>query len=432
MEYILSFLWVFIEVAYFIAFNAAFMPKQRRDRKFRLIYFVSSCIIALSANLLDNPIARLLVSYSCYVTLSFMLFRGNIVRRLLIAIVSFVFSGIIDTAILYGACALLNISLNEFAWKKFAYSAVVTLGKFLALLLAWIIYKVRINHTKHTVKVHWLLLTITFPCASLLMLTVIYPSYQGSDDLSAGAFIFSIGLAVANIAILYLIHRMEKQTQKEHEMILLNQQMQIQTDSILALEKSYQTQRKATHEFRHHLQTMGDLLENNDVQDAIEYIQIVLNSQTERLLCVNSHHPVIDAVINQKYQAARDRNTDMIIQVNDLSCIKLKADAIVVLLSNLLDNAIEACDRLETERIIQCRILAGDTLFISIRNTSAPVHIVGDIIPTTKYPQHEHGFGLLNIKHILASLNAEYTYQYSEGWFEFVIEIPLVEDLVSV
>jgi signal transduction histidine kinase len=308
---------------------------------------------------------------------------------------------------------------------KFLYSTVVTAGKFITLLLAWVFYKIRAGSAGNAIKSPWLLLTITFPCVSLLIMTVIYPSYQGRGDLSAGMFAFSLGLAVANIAILYLVHRMEMQAQKEQEMMLLNQQMQIQTESILALEKSYRTQRQATHEFRHHLQTMGDLLENNDIKAAADYIKDVLNNQTERLLCVNSHHPVVDAVLNQKYQAARDGEIDMIFQVNDLSAVNLKADAIVVLLSNLLDNAIEACRKLETERVIQCRILAGDTLFISIRNTSLPVQTAGDTIPTSKHPPREHGFGLLNIRHILESLGAEYTYQYCDGWFEFVTEIPI-------
>ena len=217
---------------------------------------------------------------------------------------------------------------------------------------------------------------------------------------------------------------MEKQTQDEHEMIILNQQMQIQTESIIALEKSYRAQRQSTHEFRHHMDIISELLAANELQAARKYILQIQKIQTTRVLCVNSHHPIVDAIINQKYQLARDHDIDIQIQVNDLSNICIETDALVVLLSNLFDNAIEACQRIEKERVIQCRFLDGESLFISICNTSEPVIKVGDNIPTSKLPKEEHGYGILNIKRILSKLGAEYTYEYNDGWFEFVIEIP--------
>ena len=95
-----------------------------------------------------------------------------------------------------------------------------------------------------------------------------------------------------------------------------------------------------------------------------------------------------------------------------------------MLLSNLLDNAIEACCRMEGRRTIQCSILLDGALFLSVRNTSMPVTIVGDNIPTSKTPKEEHGFGLSHIQLIMKQLNAEYTFAYENGWFEFVAEIP--------
>lgn len=81
------------------------------------------------------------------------------------------------------------------------------------------------------------------------MLIVVFSSFQHRSDLSSGAFMFSIALSVANIAIIYLIGHLERDTKAKHEIELLNRQMDIQTQSILALEKSYRNQRTAAHEF---------------------------------------------------------------------------------------------------------------------------------------------------------------------------------------
>ena len=92
--------------------------------------------------------------------------------------------------------------------------------------------------------------------------------------------------------------------------------------------------------------------------------------------------------------------------INDLSSIQLSASELVVLLSNLLDNAIEACRRVDAERLIRCTILENDGFFLSIRNTSLPVRITEHGIATTKVSASEHGYGLPSVCRILDALHA--------------------------
>ena len=94
-----------------------------------------------------------------------------------------------------------------------------------------------------------------------------------------------------------------------------------------------------------------------------------------------------------------------------------------VLLSNLLDNAIEASESTEGKEIF-CRILHNDGLFISVRNTSAPVTIVENNIIAGKPVGIEHGYGIPAIEYVLEQLHAEYFFSYDNGWFQFVAEIP--------
>jgi hypothetical protein len=74
---------------------------------------------------------------------------------------------------------------------------------------------------------------------------------------------------------------------------------------------------------------------------------------------------------------------------------------------------------------IHCRILAEDSLFISIRNTSVPVEIVDNMIATTKKNKQNHRYGLQQVHFILDKQNAEYSFSYEDGWFQFVAEIPI-------
>jgi len=248
---------------------------------------------------------------------------------------------------------------------------------------------------------------------------------QDINEMVVAVGVFGCVLVIANVAIVYLLRTMERQAKEEQERALLRQQMEIQTGGILALEKSYRSQRQATHEFRNQLQTIHDLLARDARDEALAYVQQLQGMQTTRVFAVNTHHPILDAVLNQKYQAAKEADIELQLRVNDLSDLKLETDALVVLFSNLLDNAIEGCQKLKDDRTIQCSILLSDTLFISIRNTSPSVVIQGNEIPTTKEPRQAHGFGLVSVRRILDDWGAEYGFHYADGWFEFVAEVPL-------
>ncbi len=331
-----------------------------------------------------------------------------------------------DTAILYGASALLGISLEELVWKKLTYSFIVSIGKTISILLSWTLFRVRHAEKVEALDRKWLLLTLFFPSASLGMLAIVSHGNRSEGDLSMATIIFSIILAIANASIIYLIRIMEKSTAESKRLALLNQQMEIQTGSILALERNYRAQRKATHEFHNQLQTIRSLITAGDYTCAENYIQQLQGTHPTRIFSINSHHPIIDAVLNHKYQQANENNIGVRIQVNDLSGVSVSTDYLVVLLSNLLNNAIEACLRYDGERIIQCSILASDSLYISIRNTSLPVQIKDNYIPTSKADKDDHGYGLAHVDLILGQLQAEYILSYDGGWFEFATEIPLL------
>lgn len=215
----------------------------------------------------------------------------------------------------------------------------------------------------------------------------------------------------------------KKKPQPDGDMLLLRQNMEMQQESIAALEANFRIQRRNTHEFEHHLQVLRDLLDRGETEAARDYLDRLKKNRSIHTMSVSSNHPVIDVILNQKYQTARENGIKMQIRVNDLSALSIPTDSLVVVLTNLLDNAIEACRRLDGYREIFCSVLYDDGLYISIRNTSEAVTVVDGKIPTSKRDSLSHGFGLLSVSYCLDELGAEYTFGYDEGWFHFAAEI---------
>ncbi len=239
---------------------------------------------------------------------------------------------------------------------------------------------------------------------------------------TAGGKMLPLALMLA-LRCLRLLPAKEEKPNADPDGLMLRQYMQMQQESMTALEQSYRMQRKSAHEFEHHMQVLRDLLAQAQVDAAREHLDRLKKNRSIRLLYVNSRHPVVDVILNQKYQTALENDIRMQIQVNDLSALQIPSDALTVVLTNLLDNAIEACRRLDGYREIICSILYEEGLYISIRNTSDPVQILNGKIPTSKGDSLRHGFGLQSVGYVLEELDAEYTFGYEEGWFHFAAEI---------
>lgn len=424
MEYIITPIWVLLDCLTVTIFSNAFFA-TRENRKISILSFILIwSIISICAFLLPNGYVYQFLSVALILLLQCLIYRGHLLQLLLCAAIGYIFLGIIDTLSTYGVCALLNISYDLFVWKKMLFTATVTTGKLVELFLSYVFMKYHRQKKIGSIQRRWLILSIIFPMASLSMFLIIFMGFQEAQDLSISTLIFGLIMAIANVAILYLINIMEKRTKEEQQLTLLNQQMQIQSKSIAALNQSYQNQRRVTHEHLHQLQTIVDLLDQGEEQAIRQYISEIQGTRRTTALNINTHNPVLDAILNQKYHWASENGIKMEFQINDLSEITLGLNELVVLFSNLFDNAIEACLKRPSDRAIHCHIVKGDSLFISIRNTSPPVEIINGMIETAKEPRHEHGFGLPNIRHILTGLSAEFAYHFEDGWFHFVAEIP--------
>lgn len=424
MEYIISALWFALECVAFFLFASAFLP-YRYNRKRTILMALCMCTLLLFSQSFPLPalVLRLcaLIFGLCLIVF---LFKGRLALRLFIGLLDYSIVAAMDAIVLFGASTILRISLDELVWKKGMYTVLVTAGKILSVFLAWLVTRLHPFHKLHPLRPKWMLLVSFFPLTSLFMLMALFLICRDQRDLTQPVAFFCIFLGIANVAIVYVVSLIEQDTEVKQQNNILSQQMEIQTASILALDKAYRQQRQTTHDFQNHLCTISDLLAQKSYETAAKYVRELSQAQTSRILIVNTHHPIIDAILNQKYQMAVESQIEMRFCINDLSGIQLSASELVVLLSNLLDNAIEACRRIDTERLIRCTILENDGSFLSIRNTSLPVLITEHGIATTKASASEHGYGLPSVCRILDGLHAEYAYNYENGWFQFTAEIP--------
>ena len=420
LEYGIRLLWLLLEVISLGLTAEAFLPKERKPLLWLLWPIVGACVLLKLPSVWLAPIW-----VAAAVIWAVLSMPGKKLSALGAAVLSCTLGTGLDVAVCILVSLLTGVRFSDPQWQNLLYIVALTASRLLHLLAAFLFCRLRRPDTDDFIRSKGLFLSLLFPALSLLLVVAEYQAYRISAGSSGSAILTCCALILGNVAVLYLLRRAEKHPRQDADLTLLHKQMELQTQSILSLEKSYRLQRKTAHEFRHHLQTLRDLLEREETAAAKDYIAQLEQTHSTRVLCVNTRHPIVDAVLNQKYQAAAERSIDLQLQVNDLSGLKLDPEALVVVLTNLLDNAIEGCQRLNENRSIRCTLLAEENLFLSVTNTAPEVRIQENAIKSTKMPPEDHGFGLPAVCSILNQLKGEYAFDYEDGWFRFVAEIPL-------
>ena len=427
MDILISAFWIPFEIIAMLLFEAAFL-RRRIPRIWvfavMLVFYILSVLNDTSLLVEIPPFPQKAINLALCIISALLIFSAPWYVCIATAISAYFYLAVLDVLTVYGAAAILGMTLSAMIQDHALWFFVVTGEKFLCLFLSWGIFRLRHKREYRTPSLRRMITATLFPLISLTVLFQVYLSYQGQPELPLSAVAFSVALFVANLAVFYLMESLDRAAASEKELALLNQSMALQSENVRALEKSYRAQRTASHEFKHQLQVIGDLLQDEKIREAKEYVAQLQGQQTSRLFAANTGNSIVDAILNEKYQRARENGIDISYKVSDLSGLKLSTDALVVLLSNLLDNAIEACLRLPNNRKIECSLILEESLFLSIRNTAPPVKIVDGRIETTKKDKMEHGYGLPAVQRILRQLRGELVIDYSEPWFQIVADIP--------
>lgn len=166
-------------------------------------------------------------------------------------------------------------------------------------------------------------------------------------------------------------------------------------------------------------------MKKKDYSKLEDYIGNISDGLDAQLDMVDTNNDVVNAIFNAKYYEAIKNDVLVVLKINDLSDIKISDNDIVTILSNLLDNAIEAAKQCDIgKRIVKIKMLYEDAvLSIAVSNSykAEPVLTEDGYIRTTKKDREEHGWGMRNVVATLEKYNAEYIIDYKNGEFVFSI-----------
>jgi sensor domain CHASE-containing protein len=183
------------------------------------------------------------------------------------------------------------------------------------------------------------------------------------------------------------------------------------------------------HDLRHVAQMVLSCLDDGDTETAKKLVEGVDAdiSKAERLQTVRemTGNRLLDAVICHYINIGRMQGTEVDVQMQRITEIGADITELAVTLSNALENAVNACIKIEEgkpRKVTAVGIYHGTQYFIEIANTTARLI---PLDPRTGLPLKlpgntegagSSGFGTQSIQYFVRKYNAQINYEYKDGW----------------
>ena len=309
-------------------------------------------------------------------------------------------------------------------------SMIVVMAKLVLFMTVVIIRKKTGDKTADVLSNADFLRFMFFPISTVFtIIALIDTSGNGANQRQNDVFLaISLCLACMNILLFYLINDILKREIRVRESDIFRLRAKNQTDAYRSISENFVKQRRRTHEYKNQILCIESLINTENYAELKNYIKNISGHLSTELDYIKTNNVIVDAILNSKYRETLEKGIMFIFQLNDLSTIGIEDEDIVVILSNLLSNAIEACEKYSGKKVIKLKFIKdGDNIIISVKNTyNGKLEIRDGEIQSSKLTDiDEHGIGIKNIIAVIEKYQGSYTIQNDKEEFYFSIMLPV-------
>lgn len=197
------------------------------------------------------------------------------------------------------------------------------------------------------------------------------------------------------------------------------------TREIASLRESERRASTYRHDLRHHMQYLAGCIENGRTEQAQAYIREVcaeIESQKVRVFCENE---TVNLILSAFAGRAGESGVPLRVRAEVPHFIPVAETDLCVLLSNALENALHACQRLrQTGEPCDIELVVYEKsgkFFLQVTNTCPPGVTFEKGLPVTREPGH--GIGVRSICSIAERYNGMYSFSEKDG--RFVLRVSL-------
>lgn len=249
-------------------------------------------------------------------------------------------------------------------------------------------------------------------------------SYIGWAVLS-GLSLFAVGIYVFGMNRIYVEQEKAGQYQAQVEVYQM-------------LEEQYRQAERLRHDLKNHVIALRGLWAEQAWEKLGDYLGRMEDNARLGTNEEATGNRAMDALLCQKRKLAEEKKIDWECDVRIPKQCHINEFDLCVLFGNILDNALEACERLRQEREQEIRpfirVQAGAVkkcFIVDVKNSmSAAEGLRGGLAEKEK--QNGHGIGLLNVGDVVHGYNGAMNTEMRDGVFNISVLLPLGETAYDI
>lgn len=323
-----------------------------------------------------------------------------------------------------------NLEYYDLLYTSLIKLEVVLLSK---LLLLSIIPVIKVINLKSEIRrkdyIYIFISIISNVICTLVVFGLVYKESYGLSyfPLDMTILIVSAVILLSNIFSINLINRVIKDNRLRLENKVIKENMDRQYAYYLNLKESQLRVKSLYHDMKNHMICIENIHGSNDYTKNI-------NKQLEKCyLSFNTENMILDTILSDKKSICDKNNIDFLVDIKFSHCDFIDMLDVCSIFSNMLDNAIEACNKINNEEIERKIKLRGTVvnkfLVIKCENTKVNnINFKNNKFITDKKDLFLHGIGISSIKNSVEKYDGNVEIDVFENKFIMTIYIPLIKN----
>lgn len=376
-------------------------------------YLITSYVMIFAS----YPVINLL---SCCILffLIMLCYRATIYKKMIISIMIYICL-FVSEAIVALLIGLADYSITEKAFDNVAGAVSVMNVMIFSIIIVIVERVINISTDIKVPKLFLIAILLVF-MSSVILLTMVFHQKKINYIFSTIALICVL---VSSFTIIYLYDSIAKLFDEKTKSELMKRERTYYHNQSMLLQKNSNDLREFRHDINNKLMVIKQYVEKDEIEQLKNYINEISGKLIKNNIYSVSGNFAIDSIINYKLSEAEEKGITVAADIALPESIDVEDDDMVVILGNLLDNAIEATSQLKDNKYINIMLkMKNDSIFLNVENShNNKINIKRQTILTTKEDKRLHGIGLSSVKNTIYKYNGIIEMEYDDNKFEVTV-----------
>lgn len=396
-----------------------YLKKMLPPKRSHWLFYIAAVafnigVTILSYLFLDHRFAVYLMMGSMMLAV-FLLFQGNRIQILFAGTV-YMFSLYSSRGIIFSIYSIvLHSSVEEVLQQKTYYNTIFVLAVLLSILLSQFFRMVITpdSRARHLLNNKGQLrFVVIYLFLQLVFLTLVNDGRFHESSQSWLSSLYLISCVISKLWLMFVLNHTAKVSELlEYE--LHTRQLQKQLSRQVRHYQSYrrftESYRVFRHDYKNMMTSVKTLLQNQEYEKATRMLDDIHDTMQRDVLIhkTYSDNILLDAILQDAANTCEEKGIRFSAHAHLPEDVSMKELDIVRVFSNVIDNAIEACNKMsEPERFIEVTSSGNqEWITIEVANSfNGELLMAGNGPETTKEDKDFHGYGLRIIKATIEDL----------------------------